>query len=786
VCGSELLCDGEGTCAPAASVPVGERIGGDFDWVAFFPEGVGNDGLLPTESAEVVEVLSAPRGMPAASLEIRVAARVDQLDPGIDVNPNDPPIEPTEPDGPPEEVAPYVPEVLAIVPSELASTERITILRSPLSSPLYAMAYAGPAVPHALVFATRLQQPVTELFVVEGPLDDLPAVLSDGSTAGATLIPCSSAAPIGDPAPGLGARCTIIDGQAVLVGSNVSLAWVPQLEDPPAFDVITGSFDTATPIGIFTGGWIFGADRYPAPTCTPQSCTNACGFSSVRLCLGGRLTPCLAPAVDTCDGIDNNCNGVVDEGSNLSCDDNIGCTLDYCAAGACVNRPFGSMCRTGLSTCAVGVCTAGDGTTNSSYRGVMLGDLPAPVPAGRPTGCTIFAGHGWCTTQWDSCACNGPEMCSVLPTGGNNAGCSSVPDDFADPVPPAMLGTVLRPCDDDENICTTDRGCCERPGAGFCRVDRDLERDDPDAWRIRRLACMFTDSADFWGTVGSPYPTPLVGGVRCTRAFDEDDPTSPRRQLRCPPDGDPCSIDGCVASTGACTSTGTPIGGRGTTSERILLPDGSISAVSDCRGDVAGSFGCETMLCDGDADGAGPLAGRCAPGATLSPSGPPTPFATDECTALQASFSCEIPRCVTTASTVPDAPLNSASCIPVGNAALGADSSRCEFPQSCLGGGMCVPGTPPNLEYFPEVRAGCVPPAGMCFVGDGCVTANTRPGGLASCMACQPGASPSSLTPLPAGAFCDDLNPCTDEACSADGRCFAVCIPDRPGCTCIE
>lgn len=115
-------------------------------------------------------------------------------------------------------------------------------------------------------------------------------------------------------------------------------------------------------------------------------------------------------------------------------------------------------------------------------------------------------------------------------------------------------------------------------------------------------------------------------------------------------------------------------------------------------------------------------------------------------------------------------PLNRAVCTPLN-----------DLPQSCLGGGACVPGTSPPPAYFPEVRAGCVPPAGMCLVGDGCVPANTRPGGLAGCMACQPG-SPWSLTPLPVGSPCTAVDECTiNERCNAVGLCVRE-YSTEPGC----
>jgi len=117
------------------------------------------------------------------------------------------------------------------------------------------------------------------------------------------------------------------------------------------------------------------------------------------------------------------------------------------------------------------------------------------------------------------------------------------------------------------------------------------------------------------------------------------------------------------------------------------------------------------------------------------------------------------------------APLNRALCASFGVPGLGTDSSLCAFPQSCLGGGVCAPGGPPS-PTIPNPRIGCLPPAGMCSVGGGCVPTNTRPGGLSACMACQPSVSPWALTPLPVGSPCTAPDDCIiNESCNAAGLC---------------
>ena len=157
-------------------------------------------------------------------------------------------------------------------------------------------------------------------------------------------------------------------------------------------------------------------------------CSNgAC--KAQRKCTVTGLTACTAstPTVETCDGIDNDCDGATD-GSGL-CDDKSTCTSDVCSGAA--------GCKsTALADGAT--CTDGDScTTDSCKTGKCVG-VVASCDDKNP-----------CTT--DSCDAKG--------------GCTNVADD-------AGLCSDGDPCTKDlckAGKCASDNGACD--DASVCTVD---------------------------------------------------------------------------------------------------------------------------------------------------------------------------------------------------------------------------------------------------------------------------------------------------------------------------
>ena len=132
-------------------------------------------------------------------------------------------------------------------------------------------------------------------------------------------------------------------------------------------DPVIGCNNSPVPAGTFIGG-----------TCVTGS-PGACA-ASVPVCDGTGAATCVplnVPLAEVCDGLDNDCDGSVDQGlsctvpggctNNSQCNDGKVCTTDSCdlATGACLNDPApngttcddGDLCTT-ADTCQSGSCVS--------------------------------------------------------------------------------------------------------------------------------------------------------------------------------------------------------------------------------------------------------------------------------------------------------------------------------------------------------------------------------------------------------------------------------------------
>ena len=86
-------------------------------------------------------------------------------------------------------------------------------------------------------------------------------------------------------------------------------------------------------------------------------------------------------SAETCDGIDNDCDGQVDENGAVLCNDGNACTTDACSDGTCTSTPID-----GCTACSVdGDCNDGNTCTTDACTGGVC----TATPIGGCTPCSI-------------------------------------------------------------------------------------------------------------------------------------------------------------------------------------------------------------------------------------------------------------------------------------------------------------------------------------------------------------------------------------------------------------
>lgn len=126
-----------------------------------------------------------------------------------------------------------------------------------------------------------------------------------------------------------------------------------------------------------------------ASACRRSNESGTC--SGERICTSEGLSPCDAPepGEESCDGMDNNCNGSTDEGP--LCDDGNPCTSNQClGAEGCQNPPLDGACDDGDP------CTLGDHCSG----GTCLSGEPSEP-------CLESCGNGTCDPDETTCNCPG-------------------------------------------------------------------------------------------------------------------------------------------------------------------------------------------------------------------------------------------------------------------------------------------------------------------------------------------------------------------------------------------
>ncbi len=534
---------------------------------------------------------------------------------------------------------------------------------------------------------------------------------------------------------------------------------------------------------------------------TPCQQTNDFGeCQGKRVCAADGLLDCDAtvPAAEVCNGLDDNCDGDVDEDT---CDDENPCTEDQCdGENGCLHSPLtqgecldGDACTIG-DHCEAGICVGSpikcdddNPCTDDSCDGLGgcdFADNEATCDDGDP--CTVAdrCANSECAGTAVSCECQVNQDCAALEDGdlcngtlACNTGklphlCEVVPATIVDcPLPagadafcqaalctPATGACSIVPANqefscDDGNPCTIGESCqegaCTGGVAPNCN-DGNLCTDD---------ACA-TES----GCIHVPNAVACNDGNVCTTndACSEGQCVG-GNELACD-DGNPCTDDSCDQGVGcvhkantaacsdnnACTVNDHCQGGQCAAGGVLNCDDGEICTLDGCASDV----GCTHT----------PLAGACDDG--------------DSCTGPDL---CGGGVCVGGPSLDCDDgnPCTKDSCGDFGCLHASDDDGECNDGNACTVGDHCSQGQCSNGGNV-NCNDDSVCTTDYCDPAAGCIyTFNSAPCNDDNACTlkdnCQLGECVGSgqLT-------CSDANLCTDDSCNALTGCEF--LPNAVGC----
>ena len=504
--------------------------------------------------------------------------------------------------------------------------------------------------------------------------------------------------------------------------------------------------------------------------------------TGTRTCTAAGLGDCTAPPVqpETCNGLDDNCNGQTDEGS---CDDKNGCTQDSCdgttgTGGGCKHVALdgtscdadGSAC-TPDDTCKAGTCVAGAplacndknpctkdscdlalGCTHTEANGVpceddnpcTIGDLcsagqcqPGPAklcmaPDGCQTAsCDLQSGNCKYGIAPDTTPCDDGLLCTTA-DGCSGGTCKGTPkqcddgnpctQDLCEPKSGCAASSQGAIACDDGNACTSGDACQSGSCVGKASLCDDENPCTADTCDVK-LGCAHTDTSDACDD-GNPCSKGdacaggkcVPGGSVCACQQDAD----------CPDDGNLCNgLTFCDKSGGTAKCAIAPLSLVLCSSS--LDTDCSKSQCEPTTGKCAMKALGDGSLCE---DGSACTAGdACAGGICKSGSG----LSCDDGNGCTADSCDAAAGCVHAAQ-------NGVAC--------DADGSACTQGDAC-NGGVCGKG-----------------PAMVCDDGNACTTDSCDP--LQGCLF------------APNTAVCSDGNPCTQGDACAKG----ACVPGASVCAC--
>jgi hypothetical protein len=524
-------------------------------------------------------------------------------------------------------------------------------------------------------------------------------------------------------------------------------------------------------------------------TCYTENEFGIC--TGQRLCTEEGLTACDAPdpEEETCDGVDNDCDGEID---NIDCHDDNECTEDLCNPDeGCQHAPLtGTSCDDG------DVCTLADHCDAGACTGTAINcedDNICTTDTCDPAGGCLYAFNSLTCDDSDPCTIN--DNCEQGSCSGVAVSCDCTED--ADCL-------VL----EDDDDCNGTLFCNQDVFPYECAVDEDtiIDCPDPEGLGAECLKascnpdngeCSFITTAE--GKVCDDGNICSIG-EHCTEGLCTDSV-----ELNCN-DGNPCTDDSCTTDNGCthepnqascedgnlCTVKDICEAGTCLPGTSLSCDDGNLCTDDSCNPDTGCEHAANNFACDdknactmndvcGDGTCAGPDAVDC------NDNNPCTTDACEPATGCQSDNNaapCDDQDGCTTEdicnngactggpvldcdddNPCTDDACKEGSCLHVANSEACDDANPCTtvdfcadkfckgtVPLTCNDDNVCTTDTC-------DPASDCVytPNSHPCDDGNACTTMDT-----CAESTCAGGPAPD----------CNDNNVCTDDDCSADTGCI--------------